>query len=83
MPAEFGRFRCALMILTDTQLSKDPKLLTRKQHCNAEWAVTQKMNEPVEQHSSTTRTCASGANDGGQVVERIVKALMASRASCR
>lgn len=77
-PAEFGAFLDVhWMILTDTQLSKDPKLLIEEQHCNAEWAVTQKMNELVEQFSQFDDLyLRERANDVVQVVERIVKALM-------
>jgi len=77
-PAEFGAFLDVhWMILTDTQLSKDPKLLIEEQHCNAEWAVTQKMNELVEQFSQFDDPyLRERANDVVQVVERIVKALM-------
>jgi len=59
-PAEFGAFLDVhWMILTDTQLSKDPKLLIEEQRCNAEWAVTQKMNWWSNSVSSTISTCAS------------------------
>ena len=49
-PAEFGAFLDVhSMILNDTHIAKDPKVAIAELCCNAEWAVTQKMNELVEQ----------------------------------
>ena len=77
-PAEFGAFLDVhWMILTDPQLSKDPKRTIAEQLCNAEWAITQKMNELVEQFSHFDDPyLRERADDVVQVVERIVKALM-------
>jgi phosphoenolpyruvate-protein phosphotransferase (PTS system enzyme I) len=77
-PAEFAAFLDVhWMILTDTQLSQEPKRLIETQRCNAEWAVTQQMNTLVEQFEQFEDAyLRERSNDVVQVVERIVKALM-------
>jgi len=77
-PAEFGAFLDVhWMILTDAQLATEPKRLIEAQRCNAEWAVTQKMRELVEQFEQFEDPyLRERSNDVVQVVERIVKALM-------
>ncbi len=77
-PAEFGAFLDVhWMILTDTHIAKDPKVAIAELHCNAEWAVTQKMKELVEQFEQFEDPyLRERAHDVVQVVERIVKALM-------
>jgi phosphoenolpyruvate-protein phosphotransferase (PTS system enzyme I) len=65
------------MILTDAQLSKEPKRVVAEQRCNAEWAVTQQMNTLVEQFEQFEDAyLRERSHDVVQVVERIVKALM-------
>ena len=62
-PAEFGAFLDVhWMILTDPQLSKDPKRTIAEQLCNAEWAITQKMNSDA----GFTPRNASFANMNGR-----------------
>ncbi|MBL8311880.1 MAG: phosphoenolpyruvate--protein phosphotransferase [Burkholderiales bacterium] len=77
-PAEFGAFLDVhWMILTDIHIAQDPKLMIAEQRCNAEWAVTQKMNELVEQFEQFEDPyLRERAGDVVQVVERVVKALM-------
>ncbi|MGL4234130.1 MAG: phosphoenolpyruvate--protein phosphotransferase, partial [Casimicrobium sp.] len=77
-PADFAAFLDVhWMILTDTQLSQEPKRVIEEQRCNAEWAVTQQMNTLVEQFNQFEDAyLRERANDVVQVVERIVKALM-------
>lgn len=77
-PAEFGAFLDVhWMILTDVHIAQDPKQVIAEQRCNAEWAVTQKMNELVEQFEQFEDPyLRERAGDVVQVVERVVKALM-------
>jgi phosphoenolpyruvate-protein phosphotransferase (PTS system enzyme I) len=77
-PADFAAFLDVhWMILTDAQLSKEPKRMIAEQRCNAEWAVTQQMNTLVEQFAQFEDVyLRERAHDVVQVVERIVKALM-------
>lgn len=77
-PAEFGAFLDVhWMILTDVHIAHDPKQVIAEQRCNAEWAVTQKMNELVEQFEQFEDPyLRERAGDVVQVVERVVKALM-------
>ncbi len=76
-PAEFAAFLDVhWMILTDIQISREPKRIIEADRCNAEWAVTQQMRTLVEQFEAFEDPyLRERAHDVVQVVERIVKAL--------
>jgi phosphotransferase system enzyme I (PtsI) len=66
-----------LMILNDSSLSKVPKQLIEAQQCNAEWALTQQMENLLDQFEEIEDPyLRERKNDVIQVVERIMKELL-------
>jgi phosphotransferase system enzyme I (PtsI) len=66
-----------LMILNDSSLSKVPKQLIEAQQCNAEWALTQQMENLLDQFEEIEDPyLRERKNDVIQVVERILKELL-------
>ena len=66
-----------LMILNDSSLSKVPRQLIEAQQCNAEWALTQQLDNLVDQFDSIEDAyLRARQNDVVQVVERVLKALL-------
>ena len=66
-----------LMILNDSSLSKVPKQLIEAQQCNAEWALTQQMENLLDQFEGIEDPyLRERKNDVIQVVERILKELL-------
>ena len=77
MPAEFGRFSMCTDDPDRHPAVERTRSCLSKQHCNAEWAVTQKMNELVEQFSQfDDPICVNAPTMSCRWSERIVKALM-------
>lgn len=76
-PAEFAAFLDVhWMILTDAQISREPKRIIEAERCNAEWAITRQMRSLVEQFEAFEDSyLRERSQDVVQVVERIVKAL--------
>jgi phosphotransferase system enzyme I (PtsI) len=69
-----------LMILDDSMLSAVPKQLIHSQQCNAEWALTQQMEQLVAQFESIDDPyLRERKTDVVQVVERVLKVLMGHR----
>ncbi len=77
-PAELPAFLdMHLMILNDSMLSEVPKQLIRSQHCNAEWALTQQMEQLVAQFEEIEDAYLRERKiDVVQVVERVLKVLL-------
>jgi phosphotransferase system enzyme I (PtsI) len=66
-----------LMILNDSSLSKVPRQLIEAQQCNAEWALTQQMENLLDQFEEIEDPyLRERKNDVIQVVERILKELL-------
>jgi phosphotransferase system enzyme I (PtsI) len=80
-PAEMPAFLdMHLMILDDSMLSSVPKQLIRSQQCNAEWALTQQMEQLVAQFESIDDPyLRERKTDVVQVVERVLKVLLGHR----
>jgi len=80
-PAEMPAFLdMHLMILNDSMLSAIPKQLIRSQQCNAEWALTQQMEQLVAQFESIDDPyLRERKTDVVQVVERVLKVLLGHR----
>ncbi len=81
-PAEFSAFiNLHRMILEDSSLSHAPRDLIRERKCNAEWALVQQMETLVEQFEAMEDAYLRERKaDIQQVVERVLKALMGSKA---
>lgn len=77
-PAEIGAFiNTHLMMLADKSLSEVPKAIIRKEHCNAEWAIKQQMDDIVEQFEAIEdEYLRERKHDVVQVVERVIKVLL-------
>lgn len=77
-PAEMPAFLdMHLMILDDSMLSAVPKQLIRTQHCNAEWALAQQMEQLVAQFEAIDDPyLRERKTDVVQVVERVLKVLL-------
>ncbi|MEJ5211668.1 MAG: phosphoenolpyruvate--protein phosphotransferase [Burkholderiales bacterium] len=66
-----------LMILNDSSLSKVPKQLIEAQQCNAEWALTQQMENLLDQFESIEDPyLRERKQDVIQVVEKVLKQLL-------
>lgn len=66
-----------LMILNDSSLSKVPRQLIEAQQCNAEWALTQQLENLLDQFEHIEDAyLRSRQNDVTQVVERVLKVLL-------
>ena len=66
-----------LMILNDSSLSKVPRQLIEAQQCNAEWALTQQLENLLDQFDNIEDAyLRSRQNDVIQVVERVLKVLL-------
>lgn len=66
-----------LMILNDSSLSKVPRQLIQAQQCNAEWALTQQLENLLDQFDNIEDSyLRERQNDVIQVVERVLKALL-------
>lgn len=77
-PAELGAFiNTHLMMLADKSLSEVPKTIIRKEHCNAEWAIKQQMDDIVDQFEAIEdEYLRERKHDVVQVVERVIKVLL-------
>ena len=77
-PAELGAFiNTHLMMLADKSLSEVPIEIIRKEHCNAEWAIKQQMDDIVEQFEAIEdEYLRERKHDVVQVVERVIKVLL-------
>jgi phosphoenolpyruvate-protein phosphotransferase (PTS system enzyme I) len=77
-PAEISAFiGTHLMMLADKSLSEVPKEIIRKEHCNAEWAIKQQMDDIVEQFEAIEdEYLRERKQDVVQVVERVIKVLL-------
>ncbi len=77
-PAELGAFiNTHLMMLADKSLSEVPVDIIRKEHCNAEWAIKQQMDDIVEQFEAIDdEYLRERKHDVVQVVERVIKVLL-------
>ncbi|MHB1245264.1 MAG: phosphoenolpyruvate--protein phosphotransferase [Sulfuriferula sp.] len=77
-PAELPAFLdMHLMILNDSMLSQAPKQLIETQQCNAEWALTQQMEQLVAQFEEIDDPyLRERKTDVVQVVERVIKELL-------
>jgi phosphotransferase system enzyme I (PtsI) len=66
-----------LMILNDSSLSKVPRQLIEAQQCNAEWALTQQLENLLDQFEHIEDAyLRARQNDVIQVVERVLKVLL-------
>ena len=66
-----------LMILNDSSLSKVPRQLIESQQCNAEWALTQQLDNLLDQFDEIEDVyLRERQNDVIQVVERMLKELL-------
>ena len=66
-----------LMILNDSSLSRVPRQLIEAQQCNAEWALTQQMENLLDQFEEIEDPyLRERKNDVIQVVERVLKELL-------
>lgn len=66
-----------LMILNDSSLSKVPRQLIESLQCNAEWALTQQLDNLLDQFDEIEDVyLRERQNDVIQVVERILKELL-------
>ena len=77
-PAEISAFiHTHLIMLADKSLSEVPKDIIRKEHCNAEWAIKQQMDDIVEQFEAIEdENLRERKHDVVQVVERVIKVLL-------
>ena len=77
-PAEVEAFLGVhLMILNDSTLSKVPRQLIEAQQCNAEWALTQQLENLLDQFDHIEDAyLRARQNDVQQVVERVLKVLL-------
>ncbi len=77
-PAELAAFISThLSMLADKSLSEVPKEIIRKEHCNAEWAIKQQMDDIVEQFEAIEdEYLRERKHDVVQVVERVIKLLL-------
>ena len=77
-PAELSAFiGTHLMMLADKSLSELPKDIIRKEHCNAEWAIKQQMDDIVAQFEAIEDAyLRERQHDVVQVVERVIKVLL-------
>ncbi len=77
-PAELADFISThLSMLADKSLSEVPKEIIRKEHCNAEWAIKQQMDDIVEQFEAIEdEYLRERKHDVVQVVERVIKVLL-------
>jgi phosphoenolpyruvate-protein phosphotransferase (PTS system enzyme I) len=77
-PAELSAFISThLMMLADKSLSEVPVEIIRKEHCNAEWAIKQQMDDIVEQFEKIEdEYLRERKHDVVQVVERVIKVLL-------
>ncbi len=77
-PAELAAFISThLSMLADKSLSEVPKDIIRKEHCNAEWAIKQQMDDIVEQFDAIEdEYLRERKHDVVQVVERVIKVLL-------
>ena len=77
-PAELAAFISThLSMLADKSLSEVPKDIIRKEHCNAEWAIKQQMDDIVEQFEAIEdEYLRERKHDVVQVVERVIKVLL-------
>jgi phosphoenolpyruvate-protein phosphotransferase (PTS system enzyme I) len=77
-PAELASFiNTHLVMLADKSLSEAPKELIRSEHCNAEWAIKQQMDDIVEQFDAIPdEYLRERKHDVIQVVERVIKVLL-------
>ena len=77
-PAEMGAFVSThLMLLADRALSEVPKQIILAEHCNAEWALKQQMDDLVAQFEEIDDEYLRERRfDVVQVVERVIKALL-------
>lgn len=77
-PAEMGAFvNTHLMILADKSLSEIPKYIIRAEHCNAEWALKQQLDDLVAQFEEIDDDYLRERKfDVVQVVERVIKVLL-------
>ena len=77
-PAEISAFiHTHLIMLADKSLSEVPKDIIRKEHCNAEWAIKQQMDDIVEQFEAIEdEYLRERKHDVVQVVERVIKVLL-------
>jgi phosphoenolpyruvate-protein phosphotransferase (PTS system enzyme I) len=77
-PAELGSFvGTHIMFLADHSLSEAPKQVIRDEHCNAEWAIKQQMDDLVAQFNEIEDDYLRERKfDVVQVVERVIKVLM-------
>ena len=66
-----------LMILNDSTLSKVPRQLIEAQQCNAEWALTQQLENLLDKFENIEDAyLRARQNDVVQVVERVLKVLL-------
>ena len=77
-PAELGSFvGTHIMFLSDSSLSEVPKQVIRDEHCNAEWAIKQQMDDLVAQFDEIEDDYLRERKfDVVQVVERVIKVLL-------
>ncbi len=77
-PAELAAFISThLSMLADKSLSEVPKEIIRKEHCNAEWAIKQQMDDIVDQFEAIEdEYLRERKHDVVQVVERVIKVLL-------
>ncbi|MRR50467.1 MAG: phosphoenolpyruvate--protein phosphotransferase [Rhodocyclaceae bacterium] len=76
-PAEMAAFvDIHSMILADPMLSEGPRQIIRDNHCNAEWALVQQMEQLVAEFDQMEDAyLRERRQDVVQVVERVLKAL--------
>ena len=77
-PAELGSFvGTHIMFLSDSSLYEVPKQVIRDEHCNAEWAIKQQMDDLVAQFDEIEDDYLRERKfDVVQVVERVIKVLL-------
>ena len=76
--AEFDAFLdLHLMILSDSHISKAPREMIAREHCNAEWALKVQMDDLAEHFDAFEDAyLRERKSDVTQVVERVLKALL-------
>ncbi|AUH49505.1 phosphoenolpyruvate--protein phosphotransferase [Chromobacterium sp. ATCC 53434] len=76
-PAELGAFLSLhIMLLGDVTISREPREIIEKQHCNAEWALKLQCDHLVEQFDAIEEDyLRERKNDVLQVIERIFNNL--------
>lgn len=77
-PTELGAIvGTHIMFLGDNSLSEVPKQIIRNEHCNAEWALKQQMDDLVAQFDEIEDDYLRERKfDVVQVVERVIKVLL-------